>query len=312
MNSALTPKRFHVVIPGFNCGDFIGQCLDSLQSQTFTNWTALVANDCSNDNTASVAAEYAQKDNRISVRTGDERAWLMGNTLNALRSLDLAPNDVVAILDGDDWIMPDCLEKLWQAHCQGYDLAYTDEEIEGQDHSIAAPLIPSVPVRKQTWCFSQLRTFKGYLFNLLEDATFRDREGRYFRAAGDLALYLPMAELAGPDKVRYIPELLYHYRVHESCNFKVMRKEQLRNNWEIRNRPALERQAVYFDYTKDVQNLDKGKITEVGRDARKQYPSPYTINIRHHIPPSEMDSWRAYHNLWINDGVFFSSVIDES
>jgi len=310
MNRTLTPRRFHVVIPCYNCEDYIEECLESLQKQTFTDWNGLVADDASSDGTASMVRSLSAKDDRIALRVGEERAWLMGNTLNTLRSLDIAPNDVVAILDGDDWIMPDCLEKIWNAHCQGFDLVYTDEDIDGQSHSIAAPLIANAPVRKQSWCFSQLRSFKGYLFNLLDDNTFLDRDGQHFRAAGDLALYMPMAELVGPEKIHYIPERLYHYRVHESCNFKVMRDEQLRNNWDIRNRPALERQTQFFDIVEDVHKLDKGDLVELGRTTRQRYPRPLTINLRHVIPASKADSWRAYHNLWIDEGVYLSCVID--
>jgi glycosyltransferase involved in cell wall biosynthesis len=310
MNSTLAPGRFHVVIPCYNCEKYIEKCLKSLQAQTFTDWNGLVADDASSDKTAHMVRLVSAKDDRIALRVGEERAWLMGNTLNALKHLDIAPNDVVAILDGDDWIMPDCLEKIWNAHLQGFDLVYTNEDIDGQNHSIAAPLITSAPVRKQSWCFSQLRSFKGYLFNLLDNNTFLDRNGHYFRAAGDLALYMPMAELVGPEKIHYIPERLYHYRVHETCNFKIMRDEQLKNNWDIRNRPALERQTIFFDIIEDIHQLSKSDLVELGRTTRQRYPRPFTINLRHVIPASDADSWQAYHNLWIDEGVYLSCVID--
>jgi len=307
MTSSLTPKQFYVVIPCYNCEEYIGECLESLQKQTFGDWIALVADDCSTDNTAEVVRSYMKDDDRIQLRVGDERGWLMGNTLNGLRSLDMAPSDVVAILDGDDWLLETCLEKVWAAHNSGYDFVYTDEEIDGQNHSIAGPLIASAPVRHQSWRFSQLRSFKRYLFDMLEDETFLDRDGNYFRAAGDLALYMPMAELVGPEKIHYIPELLYHYRVHESCNFKVMRDEQLRNNWDIRNRSALIRQTTHFDVVEQISDLEKTELQELGPAIRKQYPMPYTINVCHMIDPSEANTWRPYHNLWIDEGVYFSA-----
>lgn len=306
MNSRLAPKRFFVVIPCYNCAEYIGECLESLQKQTFTDWTALVADDCSKDNTAEVVRSYMEKDDRIKLRTGDERAWLMGNTLNGLRSLDMEPSDVVAILDGDDWLLETCLEKVWEAHNSGYDFVYTDEEIDGQNHSIAGPFIASAPVRKQSWRFSQLRSFKRYLFDLLPDETFRDRDGIYFRAAGDLALYMPMAELVGVEKIHFIPELLYHYRVHESCNFKVMRDEQLRNNWDIRQRLSLERQTTHFDEVVEVNYLEKAGLQSLGPAVRDKYPAPLTINVVHVVDQSEEDNWRPYHNLWIEEGVYFS------
>lgn len=302
MKSTLYPSRFFVVIPGYNCGEYIEECLDSLLAQTFTGWTALVADDCSSDDMTRKAEAY--DDPRISVRRGEERAWLMGNTLAALRSLDLKPNDVVAILDGDDWIRPTCLERLWEKHCQGFDLVYTDEDIQGQDHSVGRDLIRTAPVRRQSWGFSQLRSFKGYLFNDLPDDTFRDRTGQYFRAAGDLALYLPMAELAGPEKVHFITERLYYYRVHESCNFKVMRDEQLENNWDIRARRPLDRQSKHFDFVETVTSLEKSAIDDLARKVRAKHSFPHTVHIKHIIAPEDRDAWWPYHGLWVEEGVF--------
>lgn len=308
--SLLAPTRFFVVIPGYNCGEYIGECLDSLLAQTFTGWTALVADDCSADDTAERVRPYLA-DPRIRLRTGGERAWLMGNTLAALRSLDLGPSDVVAILDGDDWIRPTCLEKLWARHLAGYDLVYTDEDIEGQDHSVARPFLRTAPPRAQAWGFSQLRSFKAYLFSLLPDETFRDRDGAYFRSAGDLSLYLPMAELAGPEKIDFVNERLYHYRVHEACNFRTRRDEQLRNNWDIRSRPALRRQAAHFDFVHPVDDLEKSGIDALARRVRAAYPEPFTVNIRHRIAPDQVDSWRPYHGLWVEEGVFLSGDAGE-
>ncbi len=308
LTSLLTPKRFLVVIPCRNAAGHLPQCLDSLLAQTFTHWQALVADDASTDETEAVVRPYLD-DPRISFRSLPQRGWLMGNTLDALRGLDPNPNDVVAILDGDDWIRPACLERLWEAHEQGYDLAYTDHEIEGDGHSVGAQLMPGVPVRGQAWCFTQLRSFKGYLFSLLPDDTFRDASGQYFRAAGDLSLYLPMAELAGPAKVHFIPEKLYFYRIHEQCNFKVKRQEQLDNNWDIRSRPRLDQQTVHFDFTETVRDLDKPDIRRLGQEARARYPRPFTVRIDHVITPEERDSWRAYHGLWIEDGVFLNEEV---
>jgi hypothetical protein len=75
--------------------------------------------------------------------------------------------------------------------------------------------LTTVPVRQQSWRFSQLRSFNAYLLSLLEDKDFRDKGGNYFQAGGDLALYLPMAELAGPEKVHFVREKLYYYRIFQ-------------------------------------------------------------------------------------------------
>lgn len=309
MRSALHPERILVVIPCRNCGPFIEECLESLLVQTFTGWSALVADDASDDDTAARARAY-ERDPRIRVRTAPGRLWLMGNTLDALRSLEPRPGDVVVVLDGDDLLRPACLERLFERHCQGFDFVYTNEDILGPGFSLGRPLLKNVPMRDQLWCFSHARSFKGHLFSLLDDAAFRDASGGYYRAAGDLSLCLPLAELAGPDKIAFVDEPLYAYRVHEQCNFRVLRTEQLDNNWRIRSRPMLRRQTRFFDFTEDLRALDKPRLYEVGRHFRDKYPRPFSVLLRHHIRPGEQDSWRAYHNLWIEDGVFLAGVID--
>ncbi|MDY7000179.1 MAG: glycosyltransferase family 2 protein, partial [Thermodesulfobacteriota bacterium] len=220
MRSDLYPKAFKLVIPCHNCRDYIAQCLASIRDQTFADWTAVVADDASDDGTVDRIKPFL-KDSRFSLRSAPKRLHLMGNTLSALRSLDIRPNHVAAIVDGDDYLLPEALEKLWERHRQGFDLVYTDEEIQGNNHSVGRAPLQRIPVRRQLWCFSMLRSFKGYLFNLLDDQTFKDEKGNYFRAAGDLSLFLPMAELAGMGKIKFIDEKLYYYRVHDRCNFKV-------------------------------------------------------------------------------------------
>lgn len=306
MLSSLYPRQFIVIIPCHNCEPYIEACLDSLLAQTFVDWKALVADDCSDDKTVKRARRY-ENDPRIRVRRADKRLWLMGNTLDAMRSLSIAPNDVVAILDGDDWIRSTCLAQLWKKHCLGYDLVYTDETIQGHENSVGRFLLPQVPIRDQLWSFSQLRSFKGYLFSLLNDAWFRDEDNGYYRAAGDLSLYFPMAEMVGMEKIHFIDQRLYYYRVHDNCNFKVLRQEQLRNNHRIRNQPQLRRQTRFFDFTEDVYELEKQDLFDVARNIRAHYPLPFSVLVRHRLQSEEMDAWRAYHGLWIETGVFLTS-----
>ncbi len=310
MRSDLYPKAFKLVIPCRNCGDYIAQCLSSLQDQSLTDWTALVADDASSDDTAKMVKPFLA-DPRIKLRTAPERLHLMGNTVSALNSLDIRPDDVLAIVDGDDHLQPACLEKVWEQHRQGFDLVYTDEDIGGKSHSIGRAPLKGIPVREQLWCFSKLRSFKGYLYTLLDDETFRDEKGEYFRAAGDLSICLPLAELAGPGKIRFIDEKLYNYRVHDQCNFKVMRDEQLDNNWFIRSRPRLSPQTAHFDFTLEVDDIDKGDLFALGEKYEKVISAPHTVRLEHPIQEDERDSWRAYHGLWLADRVFLAEKIVE-
>ncbi len=303
MRSLLHPDSLYVVIPCRNSREFIADCLESLQAQRWTKWTAIVADDCSDDGLGEAVQPFLA-DTRISYSRQARRQGLMKNTVDAIRAVSAKPADIIAILDGDDTIEPECLEHIFEAHCAGYDIVYTNETIDGVGHTIGAPLIPGINVRQQSWRYSHMRSFKAYLFHMLPKTAFQNNEGRYFNAAADLALYFPITELAGPEKVKYIEDKLYNYRVHAACNFIVRRDEQLHNNWLLRSRPPLKRQTTHFDYVETVVDLEKSDIARVAESVRALYPKPYSVLLQHVLPKEKEDSWRAYHELWVEDGVF--------
>ena len=61
--------RVSVIIPSYNRADLLAETLDSLITQTYPDWEALVVDDGYQDNSLELAQKYAAKDNRI-------RAWL--------------------------------------------------------------------------------------------------------------------------------------------------------------------------------------------------------------------------------------------
>lgn len=61
----MSVPKFSVVIPAFNAASTLGDTLDSLLSQTYSSWEAILVDDGSNDGTAALAARYASLDARI-------------------------------------------------------------------------------------------------------------------------------------------------------------------------------------------------------------------------------------------------------
>lgn len=54
-----------IIIPTYNYGHFIDQCLESVRAQTFTDFSVLVIDNASEDNTASVVERHRRSDSRI-------------------------------------------------------------------------------------------------------------------------------------------------------------------------------------------------------------------------------------------------------
>lgn len=91
--------RFSIVIPAYGNAEYLAACLESIQTQTFTDWEAIVVNDASPDQTSYIAHEYADADKRFLVidkpqNEGRHRARLTGAAA--------ATGDYVLFLDADD------------------------------------------------------------------------------------------------------------------------------------------------------------------------------------------------------------------
>lgn len=111
---------FSIVIPTYNQGYLIKRCLDSILSQTYTNWEAIIINNFSEDNTVEIVERYH-----------DSRIRLINNANNGIiaisrnKGIKLAKGEWVCFLDSDDWWTPDKLESCLP-FLDNYDLLYHD------------------------------------------------------------------------------------------------------------------------------------------------------------------------------------------
>jgi glycosyltransferase involved in cell wall biosynthesis len=99
-----------VIVPVYNNEIYLRECLDSLLSQTFTNWEAIIVNDGSTDNTGKIIDEYAKKDSRfIAIHKPN------GGTLQARKTgLENSRGEYIANLDSDDTYSVQFLEKMFE------------------------------------------------------------------------------------------------------------------------------------------------------------------------------------------------------
>lgn len=54
-----------VIMPAYNAEKYIAEAIQSVISQTYTNWELFVLDDCSTDGTAEIAEGFANADSRI-------------------------------------------------------------------------------------------------------------------------------------------------------------------------------------------------------------------------------------------------------
>ena len=182
------------------CAPFIGGCLASLESQTYRNWRTLVTVDPCGDETYDEALKVAQRDRRIAIRRNSLRRYAMENLVCAIRQTSLEPEDVIVILDGDDKLNVDhALSTVAETYNQ-HDCWLTYGSWVSNVPERHAGKWPAYPAgtddfRAAPWLATHLRTWKRWLWDLVNDDDLRDDEGRYFRVAVDLAVMIPLLEI---------------------------------------------------------------------------------------------------------------------
>lgn len=100
-----------IVVPAYNVGPYIAECLKSVQKQVYTEWELIVVNDGSKDNTYSIAKEIADLDSRILLYTQENQGVSVARNVG----LQLSKGKYIIFLDGDDFWEPECLSELLTA-----------------------------------------------------------------------------------------------------------------------------------------------------------------------------------------------------
>lgn len=96
-----------VVIPVYNRATTIGNCLRSIQAQTYESWEAIVVDDGSIDATHQVVAKLAREDARIRLIRHDRNRGAQAARNTGIRA---AQGEWIAFLDSDDQFLPHSLE----------------------------------------------------------------------------------------------------------------------------------------------------------------------------------------------------------
>ncbi|MBX5019974.1 glycosyltransferase [Rhizobium lentis] len=107
MVTAVTPT-ISFLIPAYNADDTLAECIASLQTQTRSNWQAVVIDDGSTDHTWEVLQDIAKADSRI-LAARQENAGAAAARNHAAR---LAAAPLLCMLDADDWLDPSFVESM--------------------------------------------------------------------------------------------------------------------------------------------------------------------------------------------------------
>lgn len=96
-----------VIMPSYNSGRFITKTINSVRTQTYTNWEIIIVDDCSTDNTRMIINELMKDDPRIRYYRLEKNS---GAAVARNKALRMAQGRWIAFLDSDDLWLPEKLE----------------------------------------------------------------------------------------------------------------------------------------------------------------------------------------------------------
>ena len=100
-----------VVSPVYNGEHFLAECIESVLTQTFTQYEYIIVNNCSTDRSLDIALDYAARDSRLRVHNNDRFVGVIENH-NIAFSLISPAVKYCKVVSADDLIFPDCISRM--------------------------------------------------------------------------------------------------------------------------------------------------------------------------------------------------------
>lgn len=238
-----------VLVPFRNVRNYIIDCVSSVLAQQYPSYEIYLLDDASTDGTLDELDDEIEHVHKV---RNESRLGPMENIYRALVTLPIDDEDIVVLLDGDDYIFG---EYAFQLINEKYDnnvlLTYGSYIDNYGRPSYWAPYSQEEfeDLRKAPWKASHLKTFKYKLFRafLQQDPTAGNfkfyNDDAFYMAASDRGIMIPLMEIAGFENTDMITNIVYCYRLHPNNDHASTagRQMQLDVENDICNRPALQR-----------------------------------------------------------------------
>ncbi|WP_281714171.1 glycosyltransferase family 2 protein [Allobaculum stercoricanis] len=200
-----------LIVAAFNTPlDLLEKTIGSVKEQTYPNWQLCIADGSTNDQVETWLKN--NPDPRISWCRLNENKGIAGN-MNA--AVDLAKGEIIALYDHDDFLEPDCLYQVVKAFNEDdYQYVYTDEDkYEDSTGRYVGPNFKpdySPALLQSTNYICHFLAMKREIYDLA-GGTLRSE----FDGAQDFDLMLRLDDVCDPNKIKHIPKILYHWRMHD-------------------------------------------------------------------------------------------------
>jgi glycosyltransferase involved in cell wall biosynthesis len=233
-------NKFKVIVPSFNCIEYLPRCLASIEGQSYTPDAVCIIDDASTlPQQREIILDFCTR-NKWHYRFHERNHGTVYGLVQGIKEFNCEDDDIIVAIDGDDWLAHSEVFSYLNQVYSSNDIYLTWGQCEKYPveknpmrcaNNIPERVIDRKLFREIRFVFSHLHTFKYLLWKNIKDEDLRDQNGVYFRILSDLAMYYPMLEMAGR-KIKFIKETLYIYNAENPLNdAKITPKEE----WDALN-----------------------------------------------------------------------------
>lgn len=205
-------KKIDILMATYNGEKYLSEQIESIISQTYTEWNLLVRDDGSSDDTYTILSEYEKKDSRIKI-IKDNKGNL-GIVKNFEELLHNSSSEFIMFSDQDDVWKKDKIE-IMMKYIENSDLIISDAIITNEDLELQYESL-----------FSVVNSRNGIVKNIIKN-TYYGCCMLFKKRILDKVLPIPENKEIGHDlwiglisekyyKVKFINEKLLYFRRHSS------------------------------------------------------------------------------------------------
>ena len=231
---------FSIIIPAYNAAQYLGECLDSVISQTFSDYEVILVDDGSTDSTPEIALKYKTRISSLTIINRPNQGALLARQTG----VDAACGEYCLFLDADDfWPSNDALEVIHNALTR----SRADLVVFNMTDVNTGLSKPNIYENVTFFAEDKLHLFRAKFLQLGMINMVRKCVRRELLLNPEID-YAPYSKIIGEDllmsffvlnkarTVVYLPDCLYCYRRNDaSKSFRPVHK----NNFHLKCSPVL-------------------------------------------------------------------------
>ncbi len=298
-------EKIDILLATYNGQQYLREQLDSILSQSYSNFRLLISDDLSTDNTREILAEYVEKDKRIIVFNQERNLGVVKNFEFLLKKVE---SRYYMFSDQDDIWKENKIEKsLKTLEETNSELVYTDLEVVDENLNVTYE-----SYWKLKGIYNKIKKYNNfeslYLNNFVTGCTMLSKKELIKEVlplpnTSKFVLHdywIPLI-LSQKYKITYIEEPLIKYRQHKNNKVGSKKKtDELKSFEEIRN---LFISVKIEHFTVFIENEDKfvdEKIKKLNKEALEYYKmleKKKNINFR---------KWNLFFKLYKYEGFIYN------